>query len=95
MLIVVDYIGRALLCLLIGSWADTAVPRARNFTLAAGSLVLGLVVGLILYEFPCFFLSFKIERLGAFVWLPAGIIVLTFVVEGIRKEIQKNAGQTT
>lgn len=95
MLILVEYIGRYLLWFLIGSWAHTELPRARNFALAAGSLVLGLVVGLILYRLHDFFPVFKIDRLSAFVWLPTGVMVFTFVIEAIKKEIQKNAGQTT
>lgn len=95
MLIVVDYIGRYLLCFLIGSWADTALPRARNFTLAAGSLVLGLVLGSISYLFGKFYPSCQIDGLSAFMWIPAGAIIFTFVIEGIKREIQKDAGQVS
>jgi hypothetical protein len=42
---------------------------------------------------PDFFPSFKIDRLNAFVWLPVGLMVFTFVIERLKKEIQKDAGQ--
>ena len=93
MLIIVEILGRGFLCLLIGSWANTAVPRARNFALGTGSLVLGFAFGLILYLCRQFLPACQIDRLVAFVWVPAAVLVLTFVIEGIRKEIQKNNGQ--
>jgi len=92
MLIVVDYIGRYLLCFLIGSWADMARPPARNFTLAVGSLVVGLLLGGFIYGLARVYPSWEINELTAFVLLPAGAIIFTFVLEGIKKEIQKNAG---
>jgi hypothetical protein len=92
MLILFEFLGRGFLCILIGSWANTAVPRARNFALGAGSLVLGFALGLIFYLCQQF-LPGQIDRLDAFVGVPAAILVLTFVIEGIRKEIQKNNGQ--
>lgn len=63
--------------------------RPRNFTLAAGSLTLGLFLGLVLYLIDKWSDINWIDGLVCFVEIPAGIIVFTFVLEGIKKEIQK------
>lgn len=61
MLAIVNWVGRGLLCGLIGpksgtdEWTArwkgtwTATENARNQTLAVGSLVLGFILGLVLY----------------------------------------------
>ena len=92
MLIVVDYLGRFFLGLLVGSWSVMSRPRARNFNLAVGSLALGLIVAAVLHLLSAHYPSCEIDRLTALVWLPAGTVIFTFVIEGSKKEMQKNGG---
>lgn len=100
MLDLVNWIGRRLLCIFIWlSWADTDGPRARNFTLAAGSLAFGLILGALCYLLCNYLLSkfypwCKLDGLTALVWIPAGTIIFTFVLESIKKQIQKDTGPT-
>lgn len=90
MLDLVNWMGRGLLWIVLRlSWADTDRPRARNFTLAAGSLALGLVLGAIFYLLGKVYPWCKLDRLTAVVWIPAGAIIFTFVLESIKKEILK------
>lgn len=89
MLHVVNYMGRFLLWILMGSWADTGSGRARNFTLAVGSLALGLALGFISNRW-C-----KLDSVSSYAGIPAGAIILTFVIESVKKEVQKPTGGTS
>jgi predicted lipid-binding transport protein (Tim44 family) len=84
---------------MLGSWVATdppiPMPRARTFMLLAGGIVLGLLLGTMLYAFARYFFSHQIGVLNVFVWLPLGVVVLTFVIEGIKSEIEKEARQAS
>ena len=92
------YVGRFLLCLLLGSWADTepaiALPEARYFTLFAGGLVSSLAPGTVLYGVARYY-SYHIDVFKPFVWFPLVIILITFVSEWIRNEIGKKTNQSS
>ncbi len=105
MLKLFDWVGGLILWILIGSRADTDPGKAKSFALAIGSFTSGVILGSILYLLskacvgyavpPEPYLSSrictwcKLDALTAFVWIPAGAIILTFVIENIRKETRK------
>lgn len=89
MLEFVNSIGRYCLGEFFGSRVGLELPRARNFTLATGSLVLGEVLGVLLYVWCWFDLRCEMGCLTAFVWIPAGVTIFVFLLEGIRRKIQK------
>jgi hypothetical protein len=96
MLEFINGIGRCLLSVLMAlSWTETALPRARNFTLAGGSLVVGLIPGSIFLLVGRYDPSYQIADMTAFVWLPLGALICVVVIEGIKREIQKNSGQVS
>ncbi len=86
MLRIVNYIGRGVLSLLLGSWIETHGPRARAYTLAAGSTAVGLALGFILH------LAGKLDVHSAYGGIPAAAVILTYGVESIKKEILKRTG---
>jgi|GEM_PF-5999614 len=86
MLELVNYIGRGVLSLLLGSWVETDGPNARAYTLAAGSTAVGLAIGCILH------LAGKLGVTGAYGGIPAAVVILTYGVESIKKQILKRTG---
>lgn len=88
MLIGIYYIGRFVLCLLLGSWADTAGDPVRLFALAAGGLASGLMLGVIAYL--CTWPWCQVDAVTAFVGIPAGTLIFTFVIEKIHNKTHPN-----
>jgi hypothetical protein len=93
----INQLGRLALKFLMGSWEEALDKKARKYTLFAGSLlfggILGVLTSMMIRYFPIYPIDFlkpqsrESKLFVCFVVIPATFIILCFALEGIRQKV--------